>query len=33
MKHAAANTILLEASIYTKTDVHISVAVLRHPGV
>lgn len=33
MKHAAANTVLLEASIYTRTDVHISVAVLRHPGV
>lgn len=33
MKYAAANTVLLEASIYTRADVRISVAVLRHPGV
>lgn len=33
MKHTAANTVLLEASIYTRADVHISLAVLRHPRV
>lgn len=33
MKHAAANAVLLEASIYTRADVRISLAVLRHPRV
>lgn len=27
------NTVLLEASIYTRADVRISLAVLRHPRV
>lgn len=30
MNHAMANTILLEASIYTRADMCISVAVVRH---
>ena len=33
MKHAVANTVLLEANIYTRADMRISVAVLRHPRV